>query len=182
MKFIRLLTALAMVATSSVANASRVSRKKGDEMDVLEKVKSSCKQGEEDAKRAVDDLFNNDCTNALDRRFTQDVNSMRDKKFSTARNWKQHQYNKCGRDAIKKDLDRIGKKCRDSSHAAKDCNELGMAAAEDIVKDSGVCPSHNGYGASHNNLKKFRRECRSVAYGQCEGYISKAFEKCSGDR
>ena len=39
MKFIQLLTALALVATSSVANASQVSHDK------------SCKQGEEDAKR-----------------------------------------------------------------------------------------------------------------------------------
>jgi len=85
----------------------------------LSKTKSSCSQGEEDTKRAVDNLFNNDCNNALDRRFTQDVNSMRDKKFSTARNWKQRQYNKCGRDAIKNELDRIGKKCRDSGQAAK---------------------------------------------------------------
>ena len=79
-----------------------------------------------------------------------------------SRNWKQRQYNKCGRDAIKKELDCIGKskKCRDSSHAAKDCNKLGEAAADNIVHDAGLC---HRFGATSNNLKKFRRECRSVA-------------------
>jgi hypothetical protein len=170
MKFIQLLTALALVATSSVANASQVSHDK-----------TSCKQGETDAKRAVDDKFNNDCNNALDRRFTQDVNNIRDRKFpNNARNWKEREYNKCGRDAIKKETDRIGKKCRNSNHAAKDCNGLGKAAADNIVQDSGVCPSHNGYGASHNNLKKFRHECRSVAYGQCQGAITRSIRNCGG--
>ena len=82
MKFIQLLTALALVATSSVANATEQPR--------------SCDQAERQAKRAVDDLFDNDCTNALDRRFTQDVNNMRDRKFpDNARNWKERDYNKC---------------------------------------------------------------------------------------
>ena len=168
MKFIQLLTALALVATSSVANASRVSHDK-----------SSCKQGEKDAKRAVDDLFNNDCNNALDRRFTQDVNRMRDRKFNpdNARNWKEREYNKCGRDAIKKETDKIGKKCRNSGQAAKDCNELGEAAANNIVHDAGLC---HRFGATNNNLKKFRRECRSVAYGQCQGAINRSIRSCGG--
>jgi len=166
MKFIQLLTTLALVATSSVANASQVSH-------------DSCKQGEEDAKRAVDDLFNNDCNNALDRRFTQDVNRMRDRKFNpdNARNWKEREYNKCGREAIKKETDRIGKKCRNSHHAAKDCNELGKAAADNIVHAAGLC---HRFGATSNNLKKFRRECRSVAYGQCQGHITRSIKDCGG--
>ena len=169
MKFIQLLTALALVATSSVANASRA-RVSHD--------KTSCKQGETDAKRAVDDLFDNDCTNALDRRFTQDVNNMRDRKFpDNARNWKEREYNKCGRDATKKETDRIGKKCRNSNHAAKDCNELGEAAADNIVHDAGLC---HRFGATSNNLKKFRRECRSVAYGQCQGAITRSIRNCGG--
>ena len=167
MKFIQLLTALALVATSSVANASQVSHDK------------SCRQGEEDAKRAVDDLFDNDCTNALDRRFTQDVNRMRDRKFNpnNARNWKDRQYNKCGRDAIKKETDHIGKKCRNSGQAAKDCNELGEVAADNIVHDAGLC---HKFGATSSNLKKFRRECRSVAYGQCKGAINRSIRNCGG--
>jgi len=166
MKFIQLLTALALVATSSVANASQVSHDK------------SCKQGEKDAKRAVDNLFNDDCNNALDRRFTQDVNRMRDRKFpDNARNWKEREYNKCGRDAIKKETDRIGKNCRNSHHAAKDCNELGKAAADNIVHDAGLC---HRFGATSNNLKKFQRECRSVAYGQCQGHITRSIKDCGG--
>lgn len=172
MKFIQLLTALALVATSSVANATEQPR--------------SCDQAERQAKRAVDDLFDNDCTNALDRRFTQDVNNMRDRKFPrNARNWKDRQYNNCGRDAIKTELNRIGRQCRNSGQAAKDCNELGKVAAGNIVDRSNVCPAEDetsGYGASHHNLQKFRRECRSVAYGKCKGYITNAVRQCGGDR
>jgi len=55
----------------------------------------------------------------------------------------------------------------------KDCNDLGEAAADNIVHDAGLC---HRFGATSNSLKKFRRECRSVAYGRCEGYITKALE------
>jgi len=60
---------------------------------------------------------------------------LRDRKFpdDNARNWKEREYNKCGRDAIKKETDRIGKKCRNSGQASKDCNELGEVAADNIV-------------------------------------------------
>merc|ERR1712007_218233 len=30
------------------------------------------------------------------------------------------------------------------------------------------------------NLKKFRRECRSVAYGQCKGAITRSIQNCGG--
>jgi hypothetical protein len=168
MKFIQLLTALALVATSSVANATEQP--------------SSCNQAERQAKRAVQRIYDGDCNNALDRDFTRKVNRMRDRNFPrNARNWKDRQYNNCGRDAIKTELNRIGRQCRNSGQATKDCNELGRIAAGNIVDRSNVCPSH-GYGASHHNLQKFRRECRSVAYGKCQGYITNAVHQCGGDR
>ena len=172
MKFIQLLTALALVATSSVANATEQPR--------------SCNQAERQAKRAVQRIYDGDCNNALDRDFTRKVNRMRDRKFPrNARNWKDRQYNNCGRDAIKTELNRIGRQCRNSGQAAKDCNELGKIAAGNIVDRSNVCPAEDeseGYGASHHNLQKFRRECRSVAYGKCKGFITNAVRQCGGDR
>ena len=172
MKFIQLLTALALVATSLVANATEQPR--------------SCNQAERQAKRAVQRIYDGDCNNALDRDFTRKVNRMRDRKFPrNARNSKDRQYNNCGRDAIKTELNRIGRQCRNSGQAAKDCNELGKVAAGNIVDRSNVCPAEDetsGYGASHHNLQKFRRECRSVAYGKCKGYITNAVRQCGGDR
>ena len=139
------------------------------------------------AKRAVQRIYDGDCNNALDRDFTRKVNRMRDRKFPrNARNWKDRQYNNCGRDAIKTELNRIGRQCRNSGQAAKDCNELGKVAAGNIVDRSNVCPAEDEasgpFGASHHNLQKFRRHCRSVAYGQCKGYITNAVRQCGGDR
>ena len=98
-----------------------------------------------------------------------------------ARNWKERARNECGQKAIKSELDRIGRQCRDSSKAADDCNDLGEAAASIIVKDSDVCPARYGaqnHGSSSNNLKKFRRECRSVGIGSCQGSIRDKAKDC----
>merc|ERR1711971_639983 len=57
--------------------------------------------------------------------------------------------------------------------------------AGNIVDRSNVCPAEDeseGYTSSHHNLQKFRRECRSVAYGKCKGYITNAVRQCGGDR
>ena len=139
-----------------------------------------------DAKRAVQRLYRGDCNNALDSGFTEDVNRMRDRTFPQfARNWRDRAYNECGRDAIRKELDRIGRQCRNSHEAAADCSELGETAATIIVDNSGVCPEDDDRfrrQRKRSNLKKFREECRSVAYGQCKGYIDDAVRICGGDR
>ena len=137
-----------------------------------------------DAKRAVQRLYRGDCNNALEHGFTEDVNRMRDRTFPHfARNWRDRAYNECGRDAIRKELDRIGRRCRNSHQAAGDCSELGETAATIIVDDSGVCPAETErhFRIRRHNLKKFREECRSVAYGQCKGYIDDAVRNCGGD-
>ena len=167
MKFIQLLTVFTVLASSSIANAQQ----------------KSCEQAGKKADRIVQRIFDGDCDNALDRDFTQHVNRIRDRKFPrNARNWRDRQYNNCGRDAIKTELNRIGRQCGNSHHAAKDCNELGNAAADNIVHEYGVCPVHYlSDSASSSSLQKFRHECRSVAYGKCEGFITNAVRKCGGD-
>ena len=138
-----------------------------------------------DAKRAVQRLYRGDCNNALEHAFTEDVNRMRDRTFPhSARNWRDRAYNKCGRDAIRKELDRIGRRCRNSHQAAGDCSELGETAATIIFDNSGVCPAERHFRQQRirgHNLKKFREECRGVAYGQCKGYIDDAVRNCGGD-
>lgn len=191
MKIIQLLTAFALLSVSSVANAQprqhTPSKAHKDQPGPGPNPPSpddnrSCNQAEREAKRAVQRIYDDDCNNALDRDFTRKVNRMRDRKFPrNARNRRDRQYNNCGRDAIKTELNRIGRHCRNSGQATKDCNELGKIAAGNIVDRSNVCPSH-GYGASHHNLQKFRRECRNVAYGKCQGYITNAVHQCGGDR
>jgi len=199
MKFIQLLIAFALLlSASSVANAQprrppSPSKAQKDPPRPGPGPKPprpddnrSCNQAERQAKRAVQRIYDGDCNNALDRDFTRKVNRMRDRKFPrNARNRKDRQYNNCGRDAIKTELNRIGRQCRNSGQAAKDCNDLGKVAAGNIVDRSNVCPAEDeseGYGASHHNLQKFRRECRSVAYGKCKGFITNAVRQCGGDR
>jgi len=144
---------------------------------------NACNRGTRDGRNAVRRLFNNDCNNALDRRFTRDVNRIRDRKFpSNPRNWRDRARNHCARKAIKNELDRIGRQCRNSGQAADDCNELGSTAATIIVNDSGFCRNNRGTrGASRgfgNNLRQFRRECRRVGVGSCQGSILNAAREC----
>jgi len=167
MMILQLLLAF-LIATSSATQTTRT--------------RKTCRSGKRDAKRAVQRLYRGDCNNALDNAFTEDVNRMRDRTFPRfAKNWRDRAYNECGRDAIRKELDRIGRRCRNSQEAAGDCSELGETAATIIVDNSGVCPRHFRRQRKRNNLKKFREECRSVAYGQCKGYIDDAVHNCGGD-
>ena len=102
---------------------------------------------------------------------------------SNPRNWRDRARNHCARKAIKSELDRIGRQCRNSGQAADDCNELGSTAATIIVNDSGFCPTRgtrrrgaNRFG--NNNLRQFRRECRRVGVGSCQGSILNAAREC----
>lgn len=101
---------------------------------------------------------------------------------NNTRNWRDRSYNECAQKAIKKEINRIGKECRNSDQAADDCNDLGSAAARIIVRDSGYCPPEDFGSASSqgrkNNLKKFRRECRSVGTGSCQGDIRNQARNC----
>mmetsp|Transcript_5469 Transcript_5469/g.13713 ORF Transcript_5469/g.13713 Transcript_5469/m.13713 type:complete len:223 (-) Transcript_5469:143-811(-) len=185
-----LITALAIVAASSVNATDEPYTLRATETntEVLAELGKSCSSGERDGRRAVNNIFAGNCQNALDRSFTRDVNRVRDRRFSSdnARNWRERAYNECARNAIKGELDRIGRKCRNSGQAADDCNDLGKEAARMIVRDDGQCRERGSRASSNrrqsNNLKKFRRECRSVAYGKCQGFIRDAIDECGGSR
>jgi len=57
--------------------------------------------GERDGRRAVQDLYDDDCNNALGRSFTRDVNRMKQRKFSSSRNWLGEIVpNDCANDAV----------------------------------------------------------------------------------
>ena len=115
--------------------------------------------------------------------FSTLYHSLIHRKFpSNPRNWRDRARNHCARKAIKSELDRIGRQCRNSGQAADDCNELGSTAATIIVNDSGFCPTNRGTrGANqrgNNNLRQFRRECRRVGVGSCQGSILNAARDC----
>ena len=114
--------------------------------------------------------------------FSTLYHSLIHRKFpSNPRNWRDRARNHCARKAIKSELDRIGRQCRNSGQPADDCNELGSTAATIIVNDSGFCPTRGTRGANrfgNNNLRQFRRECRRVGVGSCQGSILNAARDC----
>ena len=100
---------------------------------------------------------------------------------SNPRNWRDRARNHCARKAIKSELDRIGRQCHNSGQAADDCNELGSTAATIIVNDSGFCRNNrtsNRTTSNRNALRQFRRECRRVGVGSCQGSILNAARDC----
>ena len=118
----------------------------------------------------------------MDRSFKRDVRKAEDRAFGgRARNYRDRDYNKKGKRAVKKELNRIGKLCLNNDQGAETCNDLGDIAARDIVEASDVCPRYESHAAgSKNNLKKFQRTCRRVAYGRCEGQITNAIKDVCG--
>ena len=116
--------------------------------------------------------------------FSAFYHSLIHRKFpSNPRNWRDRARNHCARKAIKSELDRIGRQCRNSGQAADDCNELGSTAATIIVNDSGFCRNNrtstsNRTTSNRNALRQFRRECRRVGVGSCQGSILNAARKC----
>ena len=90
-------------------------------------------------------------------------------------NFRDRVRNRCARDAIKSELNRIGKRCLRNDDG--DCNDLGEYAAQMVIR-SEVCSRSRTQG-----LKDFQRTCRSVARGVCEGYIMRAVKnECCGER
>merc|ERR1712194_171994 len=139
------------------------------------------RDGKRDGTCLVDDLFRGDCANALDRSFKRDVRKAEDRAFGgREHNFRDRDYNKKGKRAVKKELDRIGKLCLNNDQGAETCNDLGDIAARDIVEASNVCPRYESAARGQSNLKKFQRTCRRVAYGRCEGQIRDAIKDVCG--
>lgn len=86
-------------------------------------------------------------------------------------------YNDCGKKAVDKELNAVGKKCQNSGQAASDCNELGQEAAKAIVRENDKC---GNFSSTSNSIKKFQKSCRSVATTVCAGYIATAVKQCQG--
>jgi hypothetical protein len=142
-----------------------------------EKSQSPCEKGESDGKRIVQDAYDGDCNNVVNKSFQSDVKRQKDRKFSRNKNWKDNAYNDCGKKAVDKELDAVGKECNNSGQAASDCNELGEEAAKAIVRENNKC---GNFSSTSHSIKEFQKACRSVATTKCEGYIPDAVKGCQG--
>ena len=140
----------------------------------LVELQDSCRDGTIAGRKAINDLWKNDCNNAWG--LEKSAKRMKDRSYpSTARNPRDAAYNKCARDAIDKEVKSIEKKCFDDSPS--ECEEVGELAASVIVNTQ-VCKSEHYY-SKHNSYKK---TCRTVATGICQGQITaKIREFCPSD-
>ena len=141
----------------------------------LVELQDRCQDGTRDGRRAVNDLWNNDCANAWG--LTKSANRMKDRSYpSTARNPRDAAYNKCARDAIDKEVKKVEKNCLEDS--SSECEEVGELAASVIVNTQ-VCNFGSPYSSGHHNYKK---TCRAVATGICQGQITaKIRQSCPRD-
>lgn len=184
MKFFLLkLTALALVATSSVhASGTFVLRGSLDNEDVMVEVEASCSEGTKDGQKSVKKLWKNsgnDCDNSWD--LEKRANRMTDRKYpSNSRNWRTKAYNKCARDGAEEQVQKIEKTCLNDDSGQ--CVGLGETAAEIIVFDN-VCRPEFDQASSSHSPPDYKKTCRQVAYGICKGQIStKINEYCSDKR
>jgi len=176
------LTALALVVTTSSVHAlderyvlPALRGSANNEMALVE-LQDRCQDGTRDGRRAVNDLWNNDCANAWG--LAKSANRMKDRSYpSTARNPRDAAYNKCARDAIDKEVKKVEKKCLEDS--SSECEEVGELAASVIVNTQ-VCNFGSPYSSpGHHNYKK---TCRTVATGICQGQITaKIRQSCPRD-
>lgn len=192
---------LAMVATSSVhaidepmlrgdlyekkkrpsPSKSRSSSSKTDKSDD-DGSSSRCADGKKDGKKTVDDLWKSmdeNCDNAWD--LDDDANKKKNKKYPRkAENRKDQEYNDCARDEVDKQVERIEKKCFDNDPSQ--CEDLGKTAAELVVKDNYECSQAHASGQSASKHTDYKKECRKVAYGVCEGHITSAVKTICRNR
>ncbi len=150
--------------------------------DVLVEVEASCSQGQRDGQKKVKKIWRNsgeDCDNVWD--LQQRANKAKRRNYlRNPRNWRDQAYNRCARDGIDAQVKRIEKECLEDD--SSQCEDLGETAAEIIVFDNVCTPdfSSSSYGHHPPNYKK---TCREVAYGICEGNISStAREYCRDTR
>jgi hypothetical protein len=105
--------------------------------------------------------------------FQAEVNKMKKKSYPDTGNWKTSSYNKCAREGADATVKDYEKQCIGDDSSL--CVELGETAAEIIVY-SNVCPQ----GYSPSRYQNYKKTCRQVAYGICQGAIqTKMNEQCS---
>lgn len=180
---VSLISVAAVILIASVAAEEHPALRATGTSEVMAALQDNCSKGTNDGKRMIKKLYDDDCSNVLDKSWDKTVRKeQKRKEVSRPRNWKDRQYNECLEKAVKKEQQRIGRQCRNSDQAADDCEDLGKAAAKQIVEDAdGVCPSGR-FGAMHhgNQVKKFRKECMKTGINKCQGSIGDAVKDCGG--
>jgi hypothetical protein len=135
----------------------------------LVELQDRCGDGTRDGRRAVNNLWKNDCNNAWD--LKNSAKRMKDRSYpSTARNPRDAAYNKCARDAIDKEVKSVEKKCFEDS--SSECEAVGELAAS-VIAQTQVCKFDQPYSARHN----YKKTCRTVATGICQGQITAQIRK-----
>jgi len=96
------------------------------------------------------------------------------------RDRREREFNNCARDEIDKEVKRIEKECLEDD--SSQCEDLGDTAAEIIVFDNVCSPMFDQASSSRRGKKKnYKRTCRKVAYGICEGQISRTIRSYCPD-
>jgi len=170
--FLPKLTAAAMVATASSANALQwPSWAALRSSDNYAKVESDCEDGYAAGVKETKDLWkkgpnNSNCDNIWD--FDDQADDMKHNKFpENPSNWRDETYNQCARNGVDDEVNNIEKECTwdDTSQ----CNDLGNAAAEKIVMREWCTPGSSSY--SHGNTN-WKAECAAAAVDICKGNIA----------
>lgn len=167
------LKALALVVTSSVHAAKMpfVLRGSGYNEAVLVEVEASCSEGLRSGKKTADDLWRSmgqDCGDIYN--LEKEANKEKTKKYPNSSNWRTEAYNECARDGVDDQVKKYEKECLESP---EECEDLGKTAAELVVKDNYEC-SKPQVEPSASRQTDYKKDCRKVAYGVCEGHISTA--------
>ena len=93
-----------------------------------------CDDGTYEGENAVDDIYDDDCSNVLERSFERRVTRETNRLLHRERTWHDRVFNRCFKKAVKKRLREIGNECLDDPDVADDCDELGEVAARLIVQ------------------------------------------------
>ena len=136
---------------------------------------SSFDDGLREGQKTANNLWysmGNDCANAWKDFETRINREVRDRGWDRSGNWRTQAFNEGAKAGMQKVLQEKSKQClHDSSY---ECIDLGNEAAR-IIAFRYCHP--NLY--STNNINKWKKECRDVAIGQCQGQVAtKLIDDC----
>jgi len=120
------------------------------------------KQGKKDAERQWRNS-GSDCGNIFG--FQKQVDRNVKKNYPQSSNWRTDSYNRGARSGADEVVTKYEKKCLEDN--PDECTDLGNAAAQEIAYD--YCQKAAPYGSRPN----YKKTCRQVAYGICEGGVQK---------
>jgi len=174
--FLLKLTSLALAAASSAYASDEPYVLRGSaNSDIFAELESTCSQGQREGRRAVRSLFSGNCDDVWS--LSDDASRMKNRNFPDRGNWNQKTRNQCARRGVDDEVRSIEKSCLDDS--PEQCEDLGDAAAELIVMDN-VCSIMYDQASSHGR-PNYKKTCREVAYGICEGQISRTIRNWCPD-